>query len=363
MDSRKIGAIIAVFTLVAVGAAAAYVVLDKEDEKDLRVVYLNKSSYETQVIAKEKGFFDKAGVSIEHITVTGSGADAVNAMLTGSADIAACGDGPAASALNKEGDRIVVLCNVNKSTGNQIWVSGPDLANKFVLYDKENPNKEAVRDSWAAAAASKAGGEKFIKLGVQKGATSESELKAWLDFMGIEYSDFGKAREGQPVQLIDAKANTLVSLLDAKSIDVMGASLPYPANATDMVTGAKAVGNNSDNGSFGISCYITTKEVYESKTEAVKKFVEGVKLASDYMADPANENECATICANVFGTEAKNVRNVFETADFRVDWDDGSAEVLYNTVKNKGFQDKVTLQMCKDACPADLKAHIASLYA
>lgn len=365
MDSNRIMALVVVGILVAAAAGGVYLYMNDSDDYDLSVVYLNKSGYETQMVANEKGFFGDAGVKIKNMTVTGSGADTVNALLAGSADIAATGEGPVASAIKNHGDDIVVLCNVNASTGGQVWVAGPHITTDFVLYDKTAENTDEVLASWEGA---KADLGRILKLGVQKGATTESALKSWLEFMGINYSDFDASpAEGDIVQLVNVSANELVSIfaLDGEKIelDMMAASQPYPSNALERIDGSVKVGDNSDNDGYGISCYITTKDIYEKKSEVIFKFLNALKLATDYMQNEANEDECVSICKNIIGASDATVRAVFDIGEFRVSWDDEiSAKTLYNTAQSKGFT-KITLNQCIGACPQEVKDHIEGMYA
>jgi len=107
-----------------VGAAA---VMGNEEDRSLSVVYLNKSTYEALIVADKKGFFGELDFKLTKHVVTGSGQDAVNAMVAGSADIAATGEGPAINALNQYGDDIVVLCSYDISTGAHVWVAQHSL--------------------------------------------------------------------------------------------------------------------------------------------------------------------------------------------------------------------------------------------
>lgn len=363
MDSNRIMALVVVGILVAAAAGGVYWYMNDSEDYDLSVVYLNKATYETQMIANEKGFFSEAEVRIKNLVVSGSGADTVNALLAGSADIAATGEGPVASAIENYGDDIVVLCNVNKSTGGQVWVAGPHLESKFVLYDKDTDNKVEVADSWAAAAADIG---RVLKLGVQKGATTESALKSWLEFMGILYADFDSPADGKTVQLVNIPANQLVSVLapdgERIELDLMAASQPYPSNAVDLITGSEEVGNSSDNDVYGISCYITTKSIYEEKYEKILKFLNALKSATDYMRDPANTDECVSICKGIIGASEETVRAIFDTGYFRVSWDEDAAKALYDTAQSKGYA-AISLAVCEAACPQALKDHIEGMYA
>ena len=65
----------------------------------LSIAYLNKAGYEDIIVADNQGFYNDAGPEITLYTVSGSGQQSVEALLAGSADIAATGQGPVADAI------------------------------------------------------------------------------------------------------------------------------------------------------------------------------------------------------------------------------------------------------------------------
>ena len=348
MDTKKI-LIIAVVAIVAIAgiAVAVFAMQNNGEKSDLKVAYLKKNGYETEMVGESKGFFKDAGVSVTGVPVTGSGQQSVNALLAGEVDIAATGHGPVANAIHEKGSEIVIVAGVNHSTGGQVWVTKTDLG--IVTYNKDAPNKEEVKTSFEDAAATLG---HAVKFGIQKGATTESEFKGWLKFMGIDFIDFGDtATTGKPVKLVDIKANELVSAMGTTGdIDAMAASQPYPAQALAKIEGSKMIGSNADNGSFDLSMYITTKAIYDQKKDLIEKFVEGLKKASDYMADAKNADECKKICVDVIGESSKDaVDAAWMTAVWKADWSDAMANTLFKTCEKKGYTE-ITLETCKN-CP------------
>lgn len=341
MDSKKILAIVIILIVIAASAGIIYAVMNKDNGADLKVSYLKKNSYETQMIADEKGFFKEAGIKVESIAVTGSGQDSVNALWAGQVDIAATGHGPVATALGQHLDDTVIICGVNESTGGQVWVSkaGTDL----VAYDGTNKGEvKASFDSFASAHGP-------VRLGVQKGATTESEIKGWLKFMGIEFADFDASTDGKSVKLVDAKkANMLITMMNANEIDVMAASQPFPANALANITGSYKLGSNADVPSYDVACYITTKAIYDEKKDLIEKFIKGLDLASKYMADSENKDECIDICTRIIGSDRDAVKSAFDIANWKVAWSDAMVNTVFKTCEKKGFS--VTEDTCRDKC-------------
>lgn len=304
----------------------------------LSLVYLNKAGYETIIVADKKGFFEEAGPDIELLTVSGSGQQSVEALLAGSADIAATGQGPVADALGQYGDDIVVLGGTNCNTDSQVVVAGAGLAGDtaIVAYDKAKDNKDEVKASFEAAAASLG---QPIRLGVQQGATTESAVKSWLGAMGVSFNDFGTEGEGT-VALIDVKANTLPTVLaTGTDIDMMAASQPYPDTALKSIDGSYRVGSNADTGSYDMAAYITTKEIYAAKEDSIKEFMKALSETTGYMADSSHTDECITLCAESMGADEETVRAAFELADWDTAYTDTMVESIYKAASKKGYDD------------------------
>ncbi len=320
----------------------------QEALEPVSVAYLNKAGYETVIVADKKGYFDVAPMDVELLTVSGSGQQSVEALLAGSADIAATGQGPVADALGQYGDDIVVLCGTNCNTNSQVIVAAPSMAGDTAItpYDKASDNKAEVKASFEAAAAALG---RPVKLGVQQGATTESAVKSWMSAMGVSVNDFGTEGDGT-VTLVDVKANTLPTVLAAGSdIDLMAASQPYPDTALSAAPGSYRVGSNADTNSYDVAAYITTKEVYEKKEASLKEFVKALDQATDYMADSANEAECVKICADSMGASEDTVRAAFSVADWKTGMTDTMLDSLAKAVKKKGYE--MTPDQIKAACP------------
>lgn len=310
----------------------------QQNYEPLSLVYLNKAGYETIIVADKKGFFEEAAPDIELLTVSGSGQQSVEALLAGSADIAATGQGPVADAIGQYGDDIVVLGDTNCNTDSQVIVAGAGLAGDkaIVAYDKAKDNKDEVKASFEAAAAALG---HSIRLGVQQGATTESAVKSWLGAMGVTFNDFGTEGEGT-VSLVDVKANTLPTVLaTGTDIDMMAASQPYPDTALKSVDGSYRVGSNADTNSYDMAAYITTKEIYAAKEDSIKEFMKALSKSTDYMADSAHQDECVSLCAESMGADEETVRAAFELADWDTAYTDTMVESIYKAASKKGYDD------------------------
>lgn len=319
-----------------------------KDLAPLSLAYLNKAGYETVITADNQGFFKDCGVDIELQPVSGSGQQSVEALLAGSADIAATGQGPVANAIGQHGEDIVVLCGTNCNTDSQIIVAGPAMTGdmQIVAYDKDAKNEADVKASFEAAAAAL---QHPIRLGVQQGATTESALRSWLKKMDISVNEFGTEGEGT-VTLIDVKANTLPTVLaTGTDIDMMAASQPYPDTAIASVEGAYRVGSNADTNSYDVACYITTKEIFEEKEDSIKAFIEGLKATTDYLSDEANTDAAIDACAESMGADRETVVAAFKVAD----WKTTMSDTMITSIAKAAAKNypEVTEETVRACCP------------
>lgn len=319
-----------------------------QDLQPISLAYLNKVGYETVITADAQGFFANGDVPVELLPVSGSGQQAVEALLAGSADIAATGQGPVANAIGEYGEDIVVLCGTNCNTDSQVIVAGPAMAGDaaIVAYDKAAANEADVKASFEAAAVALG---HPVRIGVQQGATTESALRSWLKKMDVSLNEFGEEGEGT-VTLVDVKANTLPTVLaTGDDIDMMAASQPYPDTAVASVQGAYRVGSNADTDSYDVACYITTKNVYEQKEASIKAFIEDLRITTDFMSDETNEEAAIDACAESMGADRATVVAAFEVADWKTTMSDTMIKSIAKAAA-KSYPD-VTEDTVRACCP------------
>ena len=331
----------AVAIVIAAALGAAYV-LGSEDDS-LSVVYLNKSSYEALIVADKKGFFDELDFDVTKHLVTGSGQDAVNAMLAGSADIAATGEGPAINALNQYGDKIVVLCSYDISTAAHVWVAQKSLIGNGIDVDGKGP-QEIANDLKGSN----------YKVGVIEKSSTEAMFKRWCDSFDVTYN----TTPGSDLQLKYLTGSMLTSTFAAKEIDILVGSQPYPATAMEKAGGVK-IGSSEDIEVYSTCVLVTTKAMYENKTEQMKAFVAAIKKSTDFMN--ANKAEAIGICASSIGWSEAAQAASFAGSTPKVAFNDTVVDIMYSVSEGKKFNDTVTRGMISEACP--LKEYIDELYA
>lgn len=338
----KLLAVGAVVIVMAAALGAAYVLGGEDDS--LSVVYLNKSSYEALIVADKKGFFDELDFEVTKHLVTGSGQDAVNAMIAGSADIAATGEGPAINALNQYGDKIVVLCSYDISTGAHVWVAQKSLIDGGdIVVDGKSPQEVAdqLKNS-------------NYKVGVIQGSSTEAMFKWWCDNFGVTYN----TTAGSDLQLKYLTGNTLTSTFAAKEIDILVGSQPYPATVMESAGGVK-IGSSEDIEVYSTCVLVTTKAMYDNKTEQMKAFVAAIKKSTDFMNE--NMDEAIDICASAIDWSKAAQTASFAASTPKVAFNDTVVDIMYGVSVGKKFNNVVTRDMINNSCP--LKGYIDELYA
>ncbi len=315
----------------AVGEDAAEAEEEAVDYAPLSISYLNKAFYEDIIVANNRGDYAEAGPEIELKVVEGSGSDSVAAMLSGSVDVAATGQGPVADAIKEHGDDIVILAGANCWTNGQLWVAGPNMTGDMQItpYDKDSDNKADVKASFEAAAAAKGGP---ILVGVQQGATTENVLKSWFKAMDVSVNDFGTEGEGT-VTLVDMKANTTPTALASGDIDILASSKPYPDIAMRELEGSYQIGSDADINSYNVEFFITTKETFAEKEDSIKAWLAADQATIDWMN--ANQDEAIAILAESMGQTEEEAGATFETANFKIDLSDQMVTTLQKACEKK----------------------------
>jgi len=338
MDSKKMMAILAV-AIVAVAAVGVYVIMSGDDGKEgsLKVVYLNKGGYETFMVAEEKGFYDDLDFNMERLLVTGSGQDAVNALLADDADIAATGEGPVINTLLAHRDDIVLLASYTVSIGGQVWVT---KENSGVL--TEGPVQDRA-DSMKGKTAV-----------VIAGSSTESIFKRWCAAYGLEISSSVDANK-LCLKTVENGAVLLESFGTDASIDILAASQPYPTTAMTQF-GAIKVGDSSDINANSLTMLVTTKAKYEEKKEMMKDFVTALYETTKYINE--NKTECIKICSDRIGNSVAEETTAFAGVTFQVSYNDVIIDTLFAAAEAKPAN-PLTRDFIISVCP--LKEYLDTL--
>ena len=133
----------------------------KNDSSKLTLVFPNKVNYETFIIAKHLGYFQKTGNDLKIITVN-SGINAAEALALGSADIAAMGDGPAVILMSQD-KKISVVSRYAKGERIHRLISDTAIQTAKDLSGK--------------------------RIGIQIGSSTHAAFLGWIEKQGVSIDD------------------------------------------------------------------------------------------------------------------------------------------------------------------------------
>ncbi len=259
------------FSLVLVGAlllAGVAVVLPMIEDDTVTVAFSDKSNYETLIIAKETGMLEDAG--IRPLLVTG-GIRAAEALVTGSADMAAMGDGPAVSTIAKDNGAMIVARFIN----------GEGM-HRFIAHTDISEPKELEGN----------------KVGLQQGSSSHGAFLRWMDANGVD-------PDKVTIVPMDPKNIPLamqigVSGPDRDGIVAMAGSEPW-AIATERECGSAVyeIGNSSGQGTTFPMVLVASQRIMDRNPAAVSDMIGILVKSNQFIID--NWSEAMEICASRTG--------------------------------------------------------------
>jgi ABC-type nitrate/sulfonate/bicarbonate transport systems, periplasmic components len=351
MDASKM-VVILVACVVVAGAVGAYFILsDDGEEGELKLAYLEKSGYEEIMVADGKGYFDELDFKVTLNAVSGSGADCVEQLMTGNVDIASTGEGPYINALALHPNDVKIIGSYSVNTEGQMWVGriGSGIVDPSTLSDS------MTKDEKAQAVADSMSGKKF---GILDGSSTHNMFKKWCAKYGLEMVEPGVSPTTTKYILMEYPANgaALVERLAIDGgVDAIAASNPFPINAIDKGYGYK-IGSSLDLDLPSVAVFVTTKAVYDEKTEMIENFLRAMKKATDFMSDPENLEECLDICAPRVNWTENAQEIMFSTNTSKISFDDDIVAALV-----AGAGTKVTEAQIIASCPN--KTFLTALYA
>jgi len=342
MDTKKI-AVIVVAAFVVVAGAAAYVMMEKKSDPDtLKVAYLTKG-YFPFIVGFDQGFFDDLSFNCEPLIVTGSGQTAVDAVLRGDAQMAATGEAPFVNTLGKNPGEIIGLCSYTTSEGSaggHRWIAVPSMSGKIpsMALDAEGEitNGQDVADAMAqvTAAGQGRGDDGKLVIGLIYGSTTLTTFKRWCNLYDITYSE--KATDVADVQIkIFDDGATLMAAFGLNTLDLMGASEPYPTQVLDTYAGTYEISNSTVVNITSSSVLCTTKAYYEKYTDQMMEFLEALAEVNEWISN--NQDRAAEICAPISGMTESAIKSSLNSADLSIIWKDHNAGAMVETAEFNGY--------------------------
>lgn len=233
--------------------------------EDIRIAYSEKVNYETLIVANEKGMFADEGLDVDSKIVTG-GILAAEALLTGSADLAAMGDAPAVQTISYN-DEVRIVARFIWSPGMHRIIAWNDIVEPQDLEGK--------------------------KVGLQESSSSHGAFLQWCEANDVDTSKI-KIIPMVPSSIPEAMASS------PRQIDAMVGSEPWAVNTENLCgDDVHELGNSSELGSTFPMLLLASERALESKGEAIMKVLEVLEKANRFINE--EWDQAMEICASRTG--------------------------------------------------------------
>ena len=268
MDRKMMAMALVIVMVIAAVGAAMLLMPSNEDEMGLTVAYSEKMNYETLMVANDKGFFEDAGLNVTAAIVTG-GIQAAEAIVTGSADVAAMGDAPAVQLITK-GIGAKIIGRIAGAEGMHRIISDVNITEPGDLEGK--------------------------RVGMQQSSSSHGAFLQWCDANDVNTDD---------VTFVYLNPSYLAEAMYSGEIDVMVGSEPWAIN-TENLCGDRVheLGNSSGLGSSFPIVLVASQKALAEKEEALTRLLEALDRANRYIND--DWEEAMVICASHTGLSVED---------------------------------------------------------
>ncbi len=365
MDSKKI-LVIVIAAIVVIGGVTAVVINNNNNDKGketISIAYLNLGYYPFMV-GFENGWFDNLDFNVKPIVVTGSGQDAVNAVLAGDATMAATGDAPFINTLGKYGNDIVGLTQYTQSSGSlagHIWIANKSLEGKLDAIEKD---ADGVVSNSATTAGQikkitedkegKNGG--IFSIGVINGSTTHTNIRKWCLSNGLTYDEGALGatlKTDVDVHIIQvpkgSDASVLITYLE--NVDALATNKTLNGNIMSSTAGDKvyAFGDSSALSGTSYSVLCTTQANYDKYKDQMIQVLEVLKNIEEWIKK--NVDESAKICADLSNDKAETIVKNINGANYKVIWDtnEKNYDSWVQTAKINGYN--ISVETFINACP------------
>lgn len=366
MDSKKI-LVIVIAAIVVIGGVTAVVVSnnnnnDKEKET-ISIAYLNLGYYPFMV-GFEKGYFDNLDFNVKPIVVTGSGQDAVNAVLAGDATMAATGDAPFINTLGKYPDKLVGLTQYTQSSGSlagHIWIANNSLKGSLDAIEKDadgvvsNSATTAAQIKEITANKEGSGKDGTFSIGVINGSTTHTNIRKWCLSNDLTYDEGAledSLKTGVDVHIIQvpkgSDAGVLITYLE--KVDALATNKTLNGNIMSAI-GDKvyAFGDSSALSGTSYSVLCTTQANYDKYKDQMIQVLEVLKEIEEWIKN--NVEEASKICADLSNDKAETIAKNINGANYKVIWDtnEKNYDSWVQTAKINGYD--ISVETFINACP------------
>ena len=266
MNKKLIAIVLVIVVVIAAVSVAFLLIPSEEDEMDLTVAYSEKMNYETLMVANDKGYFDEVGLNVTSAMVTG-GIMAAEALVTGSADVAAMGDAPAVQLISK-GIGAKIIGRIAGAEGMHRIISDINITEPKDLEGK--------------------------RVGMQQSSSSHGAFLQWCEANDVNTDNITFVYL-DPSRL----AQTMMPNVPNR-IQAMVGSEPWAINTENLCgDSVHELGNSSGLGSSFPIVLVASHKAIAEKGEALSRLLEAMDMANDHIN--SDWNDSMIICASHTG--------------------------------------------------------------
>lgn len=250
--------VILVIGTLVVSLLAGMVVL--HDDR-VKIAFSEKCNYEALIIADELGMLEEAGFRSKIVT---GGILAAEALVTGSADMAVMGDGPAVQVITKDNGAMIVA-----------RFCGAEGMHRFIA----NTSIEAPKDLEGK------------KVGLQQSSSTHGAFLRWAEAEGVDISK---------VNIVNMNPMEIPMAMKSGELDAMAGSEPW-AIKTEKLCGNDVyeIGNSSGQDSTFPIVLLASQRIIQNNPDAVREMVKILERSNQYINE--NWNDAMAICASRTG--------------------------------------------------------------
>lgn len=262
--NKKLLAIVLIAVVVIAAVSVAFLLMPSgEGEMDLTLVYSEKMNYETLMVANAKGYYDDVGLNVTSKIVTG-GIQAAEAIVTGSADVAAMGDAPAVQLISK-GIGAKIIGRIAGAEGMHRIISDVNITEPKDLEGQ--------------------------KVGMQQSSSSHGAFLQWCTANDVNTDN---------VTFIYLNPSYLAEAMYSGEIDAMVGSEPWAINTENLCgDSVHELGNSSGLGSSFPIVLVASQKALAEKGEVLSRLLEALEMANDHINEDWNDS--MAICASLTG--------------------------------------------------------------
>jgi aliphatic sulfonates family ABC transporter substrate-binding protein len=267
-----------------------------DDQKAVRMAYVQKIHYAPTIIAFKQGYFEAEGVKVKPIILAaGTGIVAAEALISGSADAAVMGDAPAIYAVASGKPVKIVAC-----------YGGGEKMHRII----------AGRDSGIRAAQDLTG----KTIAVNFGSSTHGALMLYLKKNGLDLS---------LVKIMNLNSSDMPEALATGQIDAVAGSEPIPSTVEMGAPGSYELATLSGLGNSYPLVLLVSAEVAANKPKEVSALVRATAKAVRLMND--DPQRASEIIASATGATPQFELKVMQALEWRVRLDQEVRDSLEQT--------------------------------